>query len=130
MCTPSNALAKNGIVLRIILLKLIYILLIEDVDSFEQLVHLFKSYNDVHYERVNFQTYCMLRHCFFFFFFFCGCRKCEEPLHCKTPHILTAKNISTLDFMCTIRLNKSFINYYKLTMLWPGPVLYEITGLD
>ena len=41
----------------------------------------------------------------------------------KAPHIFSAKNISTLDFRRTRRLNESLTNdFVKLTMLWTtGP---------
>ena len=41
----------------------------------------------------------------------------------KAPHIFSAKNISTLDFRPTRRLNESLTNdFVKLTMLWTtGP---------
>ena len=45
----------------------------------------------------------------------------------KAPHIFSAKNISTLDFRRTRRLNESLINdFVKLTMLWTtGPRLLQ-----
>ena len=43
----------------------------------------------------------------------------------KAPHIFSAKNISTLDFRRTRRLNESLTNdFVKLTMLWTSGPCY------
>ena len=50
-------------------------------------------------------------------------RKMWGAFAVQTPHIFSAKNISTLDFRRTRRLNESLTNdFVKLTMLWTtGP---------
>ena len=49
----------------------------------------------------------------------------------KAPHIFSAKNISTLDFRRTRRLNESLTNdFVKLTMLWTtGPRMFTVRML-
>ena len=65
-------------------------------------------------EILHFQMYCTQKHCHLLL------KKCEEL---KAPHNFSAKNITAIDFVSTVRLNKPLTNdFVKLMILktmWP-----------
>ena len=79
---------------------------------------LFKTNNVVSYHDVKISNILYIKTLPFF---------AEKMWGAKAPHIFSAKNISTLDFRRTRRLNESLTNdFIKLPMLWTtGPRILD-----